>query len=364
MTVTFLLQDRGRVYGAERSVLDLAVALRSRGIDATLLLIRERRLGEIPADVRQAAADAAVPATEIPVAGRLSWGLVRAIRAAAGTGILHSTGDKAAFHAMLARASRRGPVHVSTVHGWLDRPDPKERMLAGLGAFALRRADAVIALSRFYHERLAGAGVPAERLHVIRPGFDAKAPGDWPPPPDGPFTVVLPARLSEEKNPGLLVRAVARARDLGCPVRAVIAGDGRLRARLLADIRSAGLEGQVEVPGHLARRAWLARAHAVALCSRIENQPVVVLEAMAAARPVVATRVGGIPELVEEGATGLLVPDDDPHALAEALIRLARDPAFRARLGTTARARVETLYTPAAMVDAHLALYERLANQA
>jgi len=99
------------------------------------------------------------------------------------------------------------------------------------------------------------------------------------------------------------------------------------------------------------------------LPSREEGLPISVLEAMAAGLPVVASRVGGIPELVVDGETGLLVPPRDPQAMAAALRRLVDDPDLRRRLGAAGRARAEELFDLPAFRQAHLDLYERLLSR-
>jgi len=104
--------------------------------------------------------------------------------------------------------------------------------------------------------------------------------------------------------------------------------------------------------------ACLAAADVVALPSLQEGLGVAALEAMAAGRPVVASRVGGLTEAVVHEETGLLVPPGDPTALATALVRLARDPGLRARLGAAGRARVLARYTAARMAEGTLACYE------
>jgi len=104
--------------------------------------------------------------------------------------------------------------------------------------------------------------------------------------------------------------------------------------------------------------ACLAAADVVALPSLQEGLGVAALEAMAAGRPVVASRVGGLAEAVVHEETGLLVPPGDPTALATALARLARDPGLRARLGAAGRARVLAHYTAARMAEGTLACYE------
>jgi glycosyltransferase involved in cell wall biosynthesis len=129
-------------------------------------------------------------------------------------------------------------------------------------------------------------------------------------------------------------------------IRFVLVGEGEKRPKIEQQVRKAGLEkhflflgSRKDIP------ELLACAEILILPSRAEGLPNVILEAMAAGLPVVATRVGGTPEIIEDGATGLLVPPEDPCALAEAIQRLLRDRSMAARVGRTARERIRTSFS-------------------
>ena len=140
----------------------------------------------------------------------------------------------------------------------------------------------------------------------------------------------------------------------------MIVGDGPERARLEAEIRRLGLEGAVVLAGDRDDvAAMLARADVFVLSSTSEGLPLSILEAMAAGLPVVASSVGGVPEAVEDGETGLLVPPRDPVRLAAALERLLVDPALRRRLGSNGRERVRQHFGLEAFQQAHVAVYRR-----
>jgi glycosyltransferase involved in cell wall biosynthesis len=219
----------------------------------------------------------------------------------------------------------------------------------------VRRADLVVTISELNRrliERACGAAA-AGKVHVIRCGVDlaafAPAPRRAPPVP----TFACVASLRPYKGHEVLVEAAARLSRRGVALRVVLVGDGELRRRLEARIARAGLAGVVELRGALAHEeipAVLAGATALVLPSvtardgQMEGIPVALMEAMAAGVPVVASRLSGIPELVRDGETGLLVPERDPDALAAAMERLARDPALGARLAGAARRAVEEDY--------------------
>lgn len=362
-SICFLLQDVPRLYGAERVTLDLIGAL-SRRLSVRLWLIGEQRLGEQPGALHAAAVESGLPVERFPVAGRLSIELVRQLRVRLRTlerPVLHTVGYKAHLHAL---AAARGLARtVTTMHGWLVRPELKERLYEWIEVCALRHDDAVICLSAFYEQQLLRAGVSPARLHRIPTGLD---PARLPPREtaerwaSGPFTVALIGRLSWEKNHDLLLRAVARLQSRGGALRVLLAGEGPERAAIERRIQALRLSERVQLIGYAAMSAVMPAVHAVVLCSRIENLPLSLLEAMAWARPVVATSVGGVPDVVEEGRTGYLIPDNDEEALAERIHRLAADPALARRLGSAGRERVEREFGMARCVDRHVALYQTL----
>jgi glycosyltransferase involved in cell wall biosynthesis len=141
----------------------------------------------------------------------------------------------------------------------------------------------------------------------------------------------------------------------------VLVGDGKLRAEIEKRASAPDLHGRVVLLGSRADSGdVIALSDVVALASHEEGFPNVVLEAMARAKPVVATRVGGVPEAVEEGKTGLLVPPRDPGAMARALVRLLEYPAGAREMGRRGLDRVRRDFTVERMVRAHEELYEGL----
>ena len=208
-------------------------------------------------------------------------------------------------------------------------------------------------------------GARPQRVHVVRNGVDT---AQFTPQRrnDATADVVIGyvGRLSPEKNPQLFVRAAARvARQ--CPrARFVVVGDGPLRAELEGVARDLGLGDAIRFEGIRDDMPGVyARLDVLALTSWHEGTPLVLLEAMASGIPVVATSVGGVPELIEADVTGLLSRPGDDVALATALLDLARDPARRARLGAGARARACTHFALAPQVDATAALLRAVASE-
>ncbi len=362
--ITFLLQDVPALYGAERVTLALMAGLQARGLDLHVLLIGESRLGRDPAAMARAVVEAGLPMQRLEVAGPFSGALLRTVRRqlkARPGSILHTVGYKAHLHALLA--SRGLASSVTTIHGWLVRPELKERIYEGLEVQALRHDEAVICLTSYYENLLVQRGVPRERLHRIPSGLEnLPTPEQAAVQPVGPFTVALVGRLSSEKNHDLLLRAVARLRAAGLVLRVLLAGEGPERPHLEEQIQRLGLSDTVEFVGYVSMPDLLPRLHAVVLCSRIENMPLSLMEAMAWGRPVVATRVGGVPDIVQDQVTGFLISPDDEDGLVEKLRQLADSPELRRRLGQAARQRVEEQFLLSVCLDRHVALYRQLAD--
>lgn len=369
MKVVFLMQDTRALYGAEQAMLQLAAGLAETGVAVRAILLRESRLGAGASPLAEAWRQTAAVA-EIPVAGRFSRAAIRQIRGTVErerADVLHSTGYKADWHAGLAsRWGRLFPV-ISTVHGWLFRWQPKERFFQALNIRALRRFSRVIVLSEFYERYLRRCGLNPLQLAQIPTGVRAEkwvardeAGALWH-APGAPFTFGMLGRLSSEKHHGLLLRAAARlARDLDASPRSwriLIAGDGPLRPALRRKIDRLGLADRAILAGRLDARDFFRQTHVLVQCSRVENQPMSVMEAMAWLRPTIATRAGGLPELVRDGENGTLVPKHGVRALTAAMKGYLVAPEKAQQAGLRARAVLERNYPFDRMIRDHIGLY-------
>lgn len=209
-------------------------------------------------------------------------------------------------------------------------------------------------------------GLPDEKLVVIPNGIDLAAYTPVRHPLDGPLSIGYVGRLEPVKGVPLLLDALAllAANLPECAWRLTLVGDGSQRAALVAQAERLGLAARVEFLG--ARQdvpALMQGFDLLVLPSLHEGMPNVALEAMACAVPVVATGVGGTPEVVLHGETGLLVPPADAPALAAALAVLAADPERRDAMGTLGRARVETHFALNVTVRRTEALYDALMDR-
>ncbi len=179
-------------------------------------------------------------------------------------------------------------------------------------------------------------------------------------PPDAPLLGSV-GRMHRSKDFSNLLTAIAQVQELVPTVRALLVGDGELRDELVAQAQSLGLSDVVTFAGIRGDVPdILAALDIFVLPSLWEGLPLALLEAMAASLPVVATTVGGVPEVVVDGETGLLVPPQNPQSLAHALLTLLRDPARRCKMGQAGRKRVEKYFTVERMVQQTEALYEDL----
>jgi len=255
-----------------------------------------------------------------------------------------------------------------TAHGYdIHRkapPDFAERAAAARAVVTVSQANARFIAQTF--------GVPLEHIRVIRCGVDtdrfrpanlggaevqnADWKAAWP-------LIVCVARQVPVKNLGLLLEACALLRDCGVKFQCAMIGDGPLRAELEEQRRQLGLKEVVQFTGALEQEEilhWWQRATVAVLTSRNEGMPVCLMEAAACGVPAVATAVGGVPELVQEGLTGLLTVPGEPEPLAAALARLLTQSDLASRLGHAARHRAVEQFSLRRQVTCLLRLWTEL----
>jgi glycosyltransferase involved in cell wall biosynthesis len=273
--------------------------------------------------------------------------------------------------ALLGWAAQRGrpaPL-VSTFYGvelrWVKG---SLRFLKRFVAWAARRSDRVVAISTYTAAELRElADVPIEVIPYTTSLPTPEPVPSAPLPVDGPPTVLFVGRLVERKGVPHLIEAVSLLRDR--TVRLVIVGDGPERPRLEDAARRFGIADRVEFRGKISAaelQAAYARARAFVLPSVFdargdtEGLGVVALEAMNHGTPVLASRIGGIPDIVEDGVTGLLVPPGDVEALAGALRRLLDEPGLARKLGEAGRRRLREQFSWEAITARWEAVYRGL----
>lgn len=179
---------------------------------------------------------------------------------------------------------------------------------------------------------------------------------------DDPTLLFLGA-IIEKKGVFDLLEAVAGLRDYYPRLRLVLAGTGAAQAQVKERAQALGIAPQVEMPGWIdaqARDAWLAKANVFVLPSYYEGLPMSVLEAMAAGLPVIASDVGGIPEVIEHGVDGLLIVPGDVADLVRSIERLLADPALRESMGRAAQRKVERCYASERVMERIEGVYREI----
>ena len=302
------------------------------------------------------------------------WSLVRVIRTFR-PHVVHTHTAKAGTLGRIAAALCRVPVVVHTYHGHVFEGyfSPfKTRVVVAIERLLAYQASALIAVTdRVRRDVLArGIGWP-ERVVVVPLGLDLDpllaAPArrgelraELGLAPAVPLVGIV-ARLVPVKAHETFLQAARAIAPVRPDVVFLVVGDGERRAELEEAARTAGLDARIRFLGW---RADLDRLYAdldvVVLTSKNEGSPVALIEAMAAGRPVVSTRAGGVEDVVIDGETGVVVPVGDAAAVARAVVDLLEDPARAERLGTAARASVIAQFASGRLVRDIDALYQRL----
>ena len=336
----------GGIGGSERHLLTLLPALAASGVDVRFLGLDDTSRAPDPFYEALSVPYARVRAPR-DVDPRLAW----AVRA--------ETKRADIVHTHLVHADVYGALGAARLVSTKHNDDP---FRAGAFRFVeralTRRAAKVIAiteaLARFQVERV---GLPADKVEVIHYGLD-DLPAAWGsnPPDDVPAearVLLAVCRLEPQKGLDIAIRALPDIRTRHPTAELVVLGEGPQRPDLEE------LAANLEVPVHLLGRvpdvaAWLQRADVLVHPARWEGFGLALLEAMLASKPVVATSVSSIPEIVVDGKTGLLVPPDEPQALAAAVTRILDDPGD---YGEQGRRRAQSQFSVSRMADRTLALY-------
>ena len=232
-----------------------------------------------------------------------------------------------------------------------------------------RQVDAFICASQAIADLLAADGIAASRIFTVHEGIDveriahtsaASVHAELWLPAHAPIVGNIGA-LVEHKGQRHLVDAAALVVRQVPDARFVIFGEGPLRAGLEQQVRHLHLEKHVFLPGFRADVINFLKSFDVfVMCSEMEGLGTSILDAMAAGKPVVGTRTGGIPEVVDDAVTGVLVPPGDAPALAGAIVRLLENPSLRERMGQAGWARVRERFTVERMVDRTRGVYREL----
>lgn len=356
----------GEVGGLESVVLALAAGQTRRGHNVIVAVVSEPRVGQHPFVAALAAAGVtAVPLVLPPHAYLKERALIKELVDREHPDIVHTHGYRAdILHA--ASRLRRNFATVTTLHG-SSRVGGSSTLHEFVQMVLLRRFDAVIAVSRHLGDQLRRTWVRPERLHVIPNGWtdriliagSSEARRRLNLPANG-VVVGWVGRLIPIKGADVFLRAVRHLTAL--PLTISIIGDGSERVRLEELATAERISDRVRFHGTVSEAArYLSAFDVFVLSSRSEGTPVTLLEAMAAKVPLVVTRVGGVPEVVgpEEA---MVVPPENPEALAKAIHAVIQDPAAAMHRVEAAARRLHTTFGMERWIEAHDRVYDLIAT--
>jgi len=348
------------VGGAQVYLIELAREQRSRGDDVT---IATGGAGPLDGRYRETAGRyVRVPSLRRSAGIHDAFAAAAVGRLARDSDVVHAHASKALAAAVLSRPLHRRPV-VWTAHGYDSAHadfDPRVRAALGRVKAALARGvSAMSVASENVRAKALAAGVSPERVRVVYTGVRQERLLAVPAPPDGMFTVGAAGRLVPLKGFDRLVEAIGILAASGTMARAVLYGTGTEEGRLRGRIAELGIGDRFTIHPPTADLAGaFAEMHVVAVPSIVDSFPLVPCEAMVAARPVIVSRVGGLPDAFVDGVHGSVVAAGDPQALAGAIQRFAADPAATRRMGDAARVYASARYRWDRVAEEYDALYE------
>ncbi|HEY4675817.1 MAG TPA: glycosyltransferase family 4 protein [Candidatus Angelobacter sp.] len=356
------LISSGGYYGAENMLLNLCASQQKAGCQNSLVLFYNVHAPNV--EFYERARRRGLSVRMVHCQGRADLSAVRQIEEYIeedGIDLLHTHGYKADLYGYIAARRSRKPI-VATCHNWVGGT-------AALGIYnhldrmALKRFHALAAVSDSVAQRLLDSGVSAKKIRTIANGIDVQNFERAHPLPaldfDGNKVIGMVARLDLQKGFEYLLRA---ARDLCVAfpaLKIVMVGDGSDRQAIEEMIQRFGLLSNVILAGqHSDMPGIYAAMDIFVLPSLNEGLPMTILEAMAASRPVIATRVGAIPSVIKDGETGLLVEPGDTQSLRSAVARLLSQPDLCRRIGAAGHNWVSRNYTSEAMALKYRQMYD------
>ncbi len=354
----------GRFGGLERVVQSLAVGHRRRGHEVTALAVLDADTAPLPL-LDSLEADG-IELISMPLPPRRYFRERAALRGVCRElhpDLVHTHGYRCdVVDAGVAR--RLGLPTVTTVHGFTGG-GPKNRFYEWLQQRAYRRFRAVVAVSEPQVTRLVRAGVPRSRIHLLRnawggreDGVDCATARRFLGLADGKFHVGWVGRVSHEKGLDVLLDALAHLEDL--PLALTVIGDGRERPELQKRVSCSSRRRMVRWAGRVDDAGRYFSAFDVfALSSRTEGTPMVLFEAMEAGTPIVATHVGGVPDVISD-AEALLVPSETPRALAEGIRAVYGHRKDARQRAGAARRRLEAQFASEPWLARYEEIYQRV----
>jgi len=358
------LISSGGYYGAENMLLNLCASQQKAGCENSLMLFYNVHAPNV--EFYERARRRGLSVRMVHCQGRADWRAVRQIEECIqedGIQLLHTHGYKADLYGYVA-ARRSGKPIVATCHNWVGGT-------AALGIYnhldrmALKRFQGLAAVSDSVAQRLLDSGVSAKKIRTIANGIDV-GPFERARPLsvfdfDGSKVIGMVARLDLQKGFEYLLRAARELCAAFPTLKVVIVGEGPDRQAIESMVQRFGLQSNVILAGqHSDMPGIYAAMDIFVLPSLNEGLPMTILEAMAASRPVIATRVGAIPKVIKDGETGLLVDPADVDGLRNALARLLTDSDLCRRIGSAGHDWVSRNYTSEAMALKYRQMYDEV----
>ncbi len=364
--------DSGGLYGAEMMLLHLAKAQITLGIAPVICSIGDPHIAH--KELEGAAGALGIPVHRVRMRRGMNFAGALGILQYAkrhGFDVLHSHGYKGNILFGLVPAYVRNIPLVSTLHGWTATGGERAlRLYERIDQASLRFHDAVVAVSAQMLEDRRIANVVRRRITVISNGIPAVADagtleadgaGDLVEFRKGAFTIGAIGRLSPEKAYHHLLEAMAILCSEGRNIRLVIIGEGPERARLEAQAVRLGLQDSVRLAGYRRRaERYLNLFDVFVISSLTEGLPVSLLEAARAKTPIVATSVGAIPGVFQDGLGAHLVQPSEPRLLARAIVKVMEDPGRASAMADFAYRVFAASYTSGRMAEEYLSVYRRV----
>jgi glycosyltransferase involved in cell wall biosynthesis len=358
------LISSGGYYGAENMLLNLCASQQKAGCQNSLLIFYNVHAPNV--EFYERARRRGLSVRMVHCQGRADWRAVRQIEEYIqedGIDLLHTHGYKADLYGYVAARRSHKPI-VATCHNWVGGT-------AALGIYnhldrlALKRFNALAAVSDSVAQRLIDSGVSPRKIKTIANGIDVEPFERAQPLPavgfDGHKVVGMVARLDLQKGFEYLLRAVRELCVAFRELKVVIVGEGPDRKAIEDMIQQYGLQRNVVLVGqHSDMPGVYAAIDIFVLPSLNEGLPMTILEAMAASKPVIATKVGAIPSLIKDGDTGLLVDPRDSDGLRNAIARLLTDVDICGRIGVAGHEWVSQNYTSEVMALKYRQMYQEV----
>ena len=368
MNILHFISSSG-LFGAEGVLLSLARHSKEKGIFSLICCLTQEGIERV--ELAEVAKEIGFPVEVVSCRGRLDLQVISNLKAVLEKhhiNLIHSHGYKSNFYALWVGRRLKIPV-VATVHGWTGETMAL-KIYEAMDLVWLRFFTRIVAVSSIIKKRLLRSGIGSSRVQLITNGIDTDffnpvGCNDWAGKrwdlKERVPVIGTAGRLNKEKGHIYLFQAAKSVCKNYPKAVFFIIGDGPLRDELNDYVEENGLTQNVIFAGIQRDLPSLYSLMDIYVSpSLTEGIPLVILEAMAMERPVVATSVGGVPQIIKDNKNGELIPAKDPAALAKAITDLWKDPKKRLRMARAARKWVEKNYSRETMGDRYLKLYHEI----